>query len=160
MKKKIVILSIFTLFLTILYAGIIELKDNNAKRELYSESNALRWFNEQIKLNSETVLSFSKGEVSKETVSVSVSSLRNIYYLYISNIFELDLNETERFKEINDLFITYWGLTTFTDSISAKDLSDMQNLEKEFSQFEVEISNEINDMVEKQRNYWWGPIFN
>jgi hypothetical protein len=123
--------------------------------ELEKEMHSFKWFNEQIHLNNEVVLSFSKNEVSKETVDVSVSSLRNAYHLFISNMFELDLVETERFNEVDDLWKSYWEYTTFKDSLSNNELSFLQNQANEFTKIEEELSDEIIDLKRKQRNYWW-----
>jgi hypothetical protein len=155
MKKWILTICLGALFLTIMVAWIIEKKDERALAALEEELHSFKWFNEQIHLNNEVVLSFSKKEATKETVDVSVSSLRNAYQLFLSSMFALDLVETERFKEIDDLWKSYWEYTTFKDSLPKNDLSILQGQGNEFTKIEEELSTEITDLKRKQSNYWW-----
>jgi hypothetical protein len=155
MKKWIITICLCALFLTTMVAWIIEKKDDRALMALEEELHSFKWFNEQIQLNNEVVLSFSKNEATKETVDVSVSSLRNAYQLFLSNMFALDLVETERFKEIDDLWKSYWEYTTFKASLPKNDLSFLQEQGNEFTKIQEELSAKITDLKRKQSDYWW-----
>lgn len=147
MKKKIVILFTAALFFTIFIAYLVEWQDSRKLRVIESEYADLQWFNEQIQLNNEVQVSYSQGELSKETVDVSLSSLQNAYQLYLPN-------ETERSKEIDELWARYWTVTN-KDKMTEDDLSVLQDIGTELIKIEKDISNEVSDLKEKQNNYWW-----
>lgn len=147
MKKKIVILFTAALFFTIFIAYLVEWQDSRKLRVIESEYTDLQWFNEQIQLNNEVQVSYSQGELSKETVDVSLSSLQNAYQLYLPN-------ETERSKEIDELWARYWTVTN-KDKMTEDDLSVLQDIGTELIKIEKDISNEVSDLKEKQNNYWW-----
>lgn len=147
MKKKILILSTTALLLTIFAAYLVEWKDTKKLRIVESEYAHLQWFNKQIQLNNNVQLSYSNGELSKETVDVSLKSLQNVYQLYLPA-------ETERFKEIYELKARYWSVTTEVKK-TKKDLSVLQDIGKELNKIERDIASEVSDLKEKQNNYWW-----
>ena len=154
-RKKVIKICLIILFLTILFAWIIQTKDNREIKQLAKQAMIFQEFHQQIQLNNDVLLSFENDEVSKRTVDVSVSSLQNIYYLYVQNMIALDLVETKQFQEIDDLFDRYWQLTTFKNSISSDDILNIQKLGNRFDKIEEEISNKISNLHEKQKNYWW-----
>lgn len=135
------------LFFTIFIAYLVEWQDSRKLRVIESEYTDLQWFNEQIQLNNEVQVSYSQGELSKETVDVSLSSLQNAYQLYLPN-------ETERSKEIDELWARYWTVTN-NDKMTEDDLSVLQDIGTELIKIEKDISNEVSDLKEKQNNYWW-----
>lgn len=147
MKKTVVILLITALIFTIFTAYLVEWQDSRKLRVIESEYADLQWFNEQIQLNNEVQVAFSKGGLSKETVDVSLSSLQNAYQLYLPN-------ETERANEINELWARYWTVTT-KDKMTEYDLSVLQDIGTELIKIEKDISNEVSDLKEKQNSYWW-----
>ena len=147
MKKKIVILFTAALFFTILTAYLVEWQDSRKLRVIESVYADLQWFNEQIQLNNEVQVSYRQGELSKETVNVSLSSLQNAYQLYLPN-------ETERANEINELWARYWTVTT-KDKMTEYDLSVLQDIGKELIKIEKDMSNEVSDLKEKHSSYWW-----
>ncbi|WP_282154759.1 hypothetical protein [Cytobacillus gottheilii] len=155
MKKWIIIICLGALFLATIFAWIIEKKDERALKVLEAQLHTFEWFNEQIQLTNEVILSFSNNEASIETVDVSVNSLRNTYRLFLTSMYSLELVETERFHMIQDLWDTYWKYTSFTDPLSKQHLALLQEQGNEFTKVEKKISNEVNELKRKQRNYWW-----
>ncbi|MBT2643562.1 hypothetical protein J7I80_15075 [Bacillus sp. ISL-41] len=147
MKKKIVMLLTAALFFTIFAAYLVGWKDSRKLRVIESEYADLEWFNKQIQLNNEVQISYSQGELSKETVEVSLSSLQNAYQLYLPN-------ETERSKEIDELWARYWSVTT-KDRMAEYDLSVLQDIGTELTKIERDMASEVSVLREKQNNYWW-----
>ena len=147
MKKRIVILLTAALLFTIFAAYLVEWKDTRKLRVIESEYADLQWFNKQIQLNNEVQVSYRQGELSKETVNVSLSSLQYAYQLYLPA-------ETERANEINGLWARYWSVTT-KDKMTKHDLSVLKDIGKELIKIEKDISNEVSDLKEKQNSYWW-----
>jgi hypothetical protein len=136
-------------------AWIIEKKDERTLMALENERHSFKWFNEQIHLNNEIIISFSKSEAPVETVDVSVNSLRNAYQQFLSTMYALELVGTERFKKIDYLWTTYWEYTSSKGLISKNDILFLQDLGNEFTQIEEELSNEITDLKMKQTSYLW-----
>lgn len=147
MKKKVVILFTVALILTIFAAYLVEWQDSKKLRVIESEYADLQWFNKQIQLNNEVQVSYRQGELSKETVNVSVSSLQNAYQLYLPN-------ETERANKINELWARYWTITT-KDKMTEHDLTVLKDIGRELIEIEKDMSNEVSDLKEKQNSYWW-----
>jgi hypothetical protein len=155
LKRKIIILCLGILILTSMVAWIIEKKDERTLMALENERHSFKWFNEQIHLNNEIIISFSKSEAPVETVDVSVNSLRNAYQQFLSTMYALELVGTERFKKIDYLWTTYWEYTSSKGLISKNDILFLQDLGNEFTQIEEELSNEITDLKMKQTSYLW-----
>jgi hypothetical protein len=155
LKRKIIILCLGILILTSMVAWIIEKKDERTLMALENERHSFKWFNEQIHLNNEIIISFSKSEAPVETVDVSVNSLRNAYQQFLSTMYALELVGTERFKKIDYLWTTYWEYTSSKGLISKNDILFLQDLGNEFTQIEEELSNEITDLKMKQTTYLW-----
>jgi hypothetical protein len=66
MKKRIITFCLGALFLTTMVAWINEIIDERALMALEEELQPFKWFNKQIHLNNEVVLSFSKNEATKK----------------------------------------------------------------------------------------------
>ena len=147
MKKKITVLLIMALLLTIFAAYLVQWKDSRKLTVIESERADLQWFNKQIQLNNEIQVSYSQGALSKEMVEVSLSSLQNAYQLYLPA-------ESERLNEINELWARYWTVTT-KDKLTENDLSVLQDIGTELFKIEKDMSNEVAELKEKQNNYWW-----
>lgn len=147
MKKKIAVLLIMALLLTIFTAYLVQWKDSRKLTVIESDYADLQWFNKQIQLNNEVQVSYSQGALSKETVEVSLSSLQNAYQLYLPA-------ETEKFNEINELWARYWTIAT-KEKLTENDLLVLQDIGTELFKIEKDMSNEVAELKEKQNNYWW-----
>lgn len=147
MKKKIAVLLIMALLLTIFTAYLVQWKDSRKLIVIESDYADLQWFNKQIQLNNEVQVSYSQGELSKETVEVSLSSLQNAYQLYLPTV-------AERSNEINELWARYWTVT-IKDKLTENDLSVLQDIETELFKIEKDMSNKVAELKEKQNDYWW-----
>lgn len=147
MKKKIAVLLIIALLLTIFAAYLVQWKDSRKLTVIESEHADLQWFNKQIQLNNEVQVSYSQGALSKETVEVSLSSLQNTYQLYLPT-------EAEKSNEIDELWARYWTVTN-KDTLTENDLSILQDIGTELFKIEKDMSNEVAELKEKQNDYWW-----
>ena len=154
MVKKFGFLSLIALIIIIIFTWSSEVMDKKTISKLESELMTILSLSEQIKLNNDTVLGFKNKLNSIDAVNVSISSLVNVHQFYLKNMYDLNLNETERFHEINYLFNKYWTLTRTKDNITRENLSAMLIIEQDIAKITDSISKEIEKLQTKQRIFF------